>query len=98
MVLNRPLLFSLGLVALSACAGALGWVFHAPEAGAALAASSAPGVVITLYEALRTLNDPVDDADTRSACLALGLLCVPILTLLAAAWLFDAQPRWHMSA
>lgn len=60
-------------------------------------ASAAPVVVVTLYEALRALNDPVDEASERSAWLALGLLCVPIVTLLAMAWLFDAQPPWRMS-
>ena len=80
---RRPLLFAMALVALCAAAAVLTWVFQAPNAGALIVAGSSPGILVTLYEVLRVLDDKADDATRRACALALGLLLIPLATLVA---------------
>ena len=80
---RRPLVFAIALVALCAGAAVLTWVFEAPSAGALIAAGSSPGILVTLYEVLRVLDDQADDATRRACALALGLLLIPLATVVA---------------
>jgi hypothetical protein len=78
------------------CAGAalLSWAFEAPTAGAVLLAGSAPGILVTLYEILRALDDRADDATRRSALIALLLLLIPLATVLALAARLGERGLW----
>lgn len=82
---RRPLVFALALVGVCACAAVLAWLFDAPLAAAGVLATASPVMIVTLHEALRVLDQPVDDATRRSMLLALVLLLVPIVTLVAIA-------------
>lgn len=85
MVVNRPLVLALALAALSLWAVVLAWALHAPVAAAVLAACLSPGIVVALYEALRVLDDRIDEATRRATRAALALLLVPLIVLLATA-------------
>jgi hypothetical protein len=78
------------------CAGAalLSWAFDAPTAGAVLLASSSPGILVTLYEILRVLDERADDATRRSCQRALLLLLIPIASLLALAARLGERAPW----
>ena len=89
-------MFALALAAISAGGGILTWAFDSPDAGAVVLASSAPGVLVGLYEVMRALDGPADEATRRSCRLALVLLIVPFTTLIAlAARLFERVP-WKL--
>lgn len=85
IVLNRPLVLAFALAGVCVGAAALAWISDMPTAGAALLAGSSPGVVVTLFEALRGLDDRADEATRRSCRLAMALLMVPLFTLIALA-------------
>ncbi len=86
MPMTRPLCWALGLAGLSILAIVLARVMAAPLAGALLALSTAPGIVITLYEILRTTDSELDAKTRRSVLLATAILGVPLLVLLSFAF------------
>lgn len=95
MVLNRPLVIAIALVAASLAASILSVVFDAPMIAATLAAATSPGILVTLYEVLRVLDDRVDDTTRRSAFAALALLLVPLAVLFATAARLGVRVSWR---
>ena len=91
---RRPLLFAFATVASCAGAAVLTWVFDAPTAGALIVASASPGILVTLFEVLRALDDRPDDATRRTCLLALLLLVVPIATLMALVARLVGSASW----
>jgi hypothetical protein len=87
----------LALALVGVCAGSAvaAWAFDAPDAGAALLACACPGIVLTVYEVLKVLDGPVDEATRRSCWLALALLLVPVLALMALVARMGQEPyQW----
>lgn len=91
---RRPLLFASALAAICAGGAALAWVFDAPAAGALIVAGSSPGILVTLYEILRVLDEPLDAAARRSCTIALLLLLVPIAALIAMVAHLSGDGPW----
>jgi hypothetical protein len=85
MPMTRPLWWALALAGLSILA-LVARVLAMPQAGALLAASTAPGIMIALYEILRATDDPPDAETRRSVLLATALLAVPLAVLLSFAF------------
>ena len=83
---------------MAACAGAaaLAWVFDAPTAGALVMAAASPGILVTLYEILRVLDDQPDDATRRTCRLALLLLLVPLIALMALLARLGGSVPWKL--
>ena len=95
MPLNRPLVVSLLLSALSLLAVVVARVMDSPSLGAGLVATFAgPGVVIALFEALRALDDR-DPRNRRASMIALLLLMVPLAVLLSFARSLGVETPWQ---
>jgi hypothetical protein len=97
MRLDRPLVWALALAALALSALVIARAFAAPQAGALVAAATAPGIFVAAYEIARALDRPVDDAARRSAWAAIFLLAVPFVVLLTFARLLGVVAPWHLS-
>lgn len=78
-------MLAVALVALCAGAAVLAWAFEAPLEAAGLVAGSSPVMIVALHQALRVLDQPVDEATRRSTRLALALLLVPAVALVVIA-------------
>ena len=59
-------------------------------------AAASPGILVTLYEILRVLDDQPDDATRRTCRLALLLLLVPMFALLAMVARLGASAPWKV--
>ncbi len=95
MTLNRPLLLSLLLSAVSLAAVVVARIMESPGLGAGLVATFAgPGVVIALFEALRTLDDR-EPRNRRATAMALLLLMVPLAVLLSFASNLGVAAPWQ---
>lgn len=95
--MNRPLRWAVGLAGLSIAAVLVGRLMEKPLVGALLAALTAPGIVIALYEILRASDERADVGTRRSVFVAMLLLAVPFVVLLSFARLLGVDAPWHLS-
>lgn len=81
--MSQPLRWAVGVAALSLVAVIAGRLM--PLVGALLAALTAPGIIVALYEVLRATDGPTDAETRRSVFVALGLLALSVLVILWSA-------------
>jgi len=94
MTLNRPLVMALLLSVVSLGAVVLARVTESPGLGAGLVATVAgPGVLVALFEALRTIDDR-DPRSRRATILALVLMMVPLAALISFARSLGVEAPW----
>ena len=91
------MLWAVGLAGLSLLAVVVGRLMPTPLVGALLAAMTAPGIVIAIYEILRASDERADRGTRRSLFLAGVLLAVPFVVLLSFARLLGVEAPWHLS-
>jgi hypothetical protein len=85
------------LVVLCAGAAVFTCVIEAASAGALIVAGSSPGILVTLYEILRVLDDQADDATRRDCAIALGLLLIPLAALIVVVARLGEGWPWSLA-